>query len=87
MGDLIDRIAADQWTAPTACAEWSVRDVINHLVGMNLVFAALLEESRLQTGRHAPRRYPGALNGLTHMADASSLQPTEMSWAKFLIKR
>ena len=45
MGDLIDRIAADQWTAPTPCTEWSVRDVINHLVGMNLVFVALFEES------------------------------------------
>jgi uncharacterized protein (TIGR03086 family) len=45
MGDLIDRIAADQWTAPTPCTEWSVRDVVNHLVGMNLVFVALFEES------------------------------------------
>jgi uncharacterized protein (TIGR03086 family) len=44
-GDLIDRIAADQWTAPTPCTEWSVRDVINHLVGMNLVFVALFDES------------------------------------------
>ena len=44
IGDLIDRIAADQWTAPTPCAEWSVRDVVNHLVGMNLVFVALFEE-------------------------------------------
>ena len=45
MGDLIDRIAAGQWTAPTPCTEWSVRDVVDHLVGMNLVFVALFEES------------------------------------------
>jgi uncharacterized protein (TIGR03086 family) len=45
MGDLIDGIAADQWTAPTPCTEWNVRDLVNHLVGMNLVFVALLEES------------------------------------------
>jgi uncharacterized protein (TIGR03086 family) len=44
-GDLIGRIAADQWAAPTPCTEWSVRDVINHLVGMNLVFVAMFEES------------------------------------------
>jgi uncharacterized protein (TIGR03086 family) len=49
MGDLIDRIAADQWTAPTPCAEWSVRDVVDHLVGMNLVFVALFEESPMPT--------------------------------------
>jgi len=45
MGDLIGRIAADQWTAPTPCTEWTVRDVVNHLVGMNLVFVALFEGS------------------------------------------
>lgn len=50
MGDLIDRIAADQWTAPTPCTEWNVRDLVNHLVGMNLVFVALFE------GRPMPER-------------------------------
>jgi uncharacterized protein (TIGR03086 family) len=45
MSDLIDRIAADQWTAPTPCTEWNVRDVVNHLVGLNLVFVAMLEGS------------------------------------------
>src|SRR6266567_9363242 len=47
MGDLIDRIAAGQWTEPTPCTEWSVRDVVNHFVGMNLVFVALFEESQM----------------------------------------
>ena len=45
MGDLIDRIADDQWTAPTPCAEWDVRDVVGHLVGMNMVFVAMFEQS------------------------------------------
>jgi uncharacterized protein (TIGR03086 family) len=45
VGDVIDKMAADQWTAPTPCTDWSVRDVVNHLVGMNLVMVALLEES------------------------------------------
>jgi uncharacterized protein (TIGR03086 family) len=44
-GDLIDQIADDQWTAPTPCTQWSVRDVVKHLVGMNLVFVAMLEQS------------------------------------------
>lgn len=43
MGDLIDRVPADQWTAPTPCAEWSVRDLVDHLVGMDLVFVAMFE--------------------------------------------
>jgi uncharacterized protein (TIGR03086 family) len=44
VSDLIDRIAADQWSSPTPCTEWSVRDVVGHLVGMNLVFVAMFEE-------------------------------------------
>jgi len=31
--------------APTPCTEWNVRDLVNHLVGMNLVFVALFEGS------------------------------------------
>ena len=51
MGDLIDHIAADQWTAPTPCTEWNVRDLVNHLVGMNLVFVAMFEESPMPERR------------------------------------
>lgn len=43
--DLIDGIAADLWTAPTPCSEWRVRDLVSHLVGMNLVFVAMFEGS------------------------------------------
>lgn len=55
IGDLIDGIADDQWTAPTPCTDWNVRDVVNHLVGMNLVFTAMFEESPM------PERVPGRL--------------------------
>ena len=47
MGDVIDRIAAQQWTAPTPCTEWTVRDVVNHLVGTNLVVVAMFEDKPL----------------------------------------
>ena len=39
---LISNIRADQWSAPTPCTDWTVRQVVNHLTGMNRVFAALL---------------------------------------------
>ena len=39
---LISNIRADQWSAPTPCPDWTVRQVVNHLIGMNRVFAALL---------------------------------------------
>lgn len=41
---LISNIRADQWSAPTPCPDWTVRQVVNHLIGMNRVFAALLAE-------------------------------------------
>ncbi|MGH3936463.1 MAG: TIGR03086 family metal-binding protein [Pseudonocardiaceae bacterium] len=39
---LIVGIRDDQWSAPTPCTDWTVHDLVNHLVGVNLVFAALL---------------------------------------------
>ena len=41
---LISNIRADQWSAPTPCTDWTVRQVVNHLIGMNRVFTALLAD-------------------------------------------
>jgi uncharacterized protein (TIGR03086 family) len=41
---LISNIRADEWSAPTPCTDWTVRQVVNHLIGMNRVFAALLAD-------------------------------------------
>ncbi|MGH3671255.1 MAG: TIGR03086 family metal-binding protein [Pseudonocardiaceae bacterium] len=41
-----------QWSAPTPCTDWTVRQLVNHQVGMNWVFVALL-------GDQTPPR-PGA---------------------------
>jgi uncharacterized protein (TIGR03086 family) len=45
VSDLIAGIRPDQWATPTPCTEWCVRDVVNHLVGVNLMFVALLDGS------------------------------------------
>ncbi|MGZ4437784.1 MAG: TIGR03086 family metal-binding protein [Nocardioides sp.] len=31
--DRLARVRPDQWDAPTPCTEWSVRDLVNHVVG------------------------------------------------------
>jgi uncharacterized protein (TIGR03086 family) len=41
-GHLIGGVAAAQWTAPTPCPEWDVRQLVNHLVAGNLAVAALV---------------------------------------------
>jgi len=47
VGAVIHRIEPDQWAAPTPCTEWPVRRVVGHLVGMNLVFDALLTDGEM----------------------------------------
>ena len=39
---LVASVSADQWTNPTPCSEWSVRDVVNHLVVGHYRFASIL---------------------------------------------
>jgi uncharacterized protein (TIGR03086 family) len=41
-GRLVAAVRDDQWAEPTGCVGWSVRDLLNHLVGGNLLFAAVL---------------------------------------------
>jgi uncharacterized protein (TIGR03086 family) len=41
-GRVIEHIGEAQWELPTPCTEWTVRDVVNHLVEGNRRFAALL---------------------------------------------
>jgi pimeloyl-ACP methyl ester carboxylesterase len=36
---LISSIRPEQWAAPTPCTDWTVRELVGHLVGMNRVFS------------------------------------------------
>ena len=42
VGDLIGSVQPGQWSAPTPCTDWTVRRLVDHLIGMNRVFVALL---------------------------------------------
>jgi uncharacterized protein (TIGR03086 family) len=44
-GALVAGIAATQWSAPTLCPGWNVRDVTNHLVGGLRIFTAHLTDT------------------------------------------
>jgi uncharacterized protein (TIGR03086 family) len=45
-GRLVAAVRDDQWAKPTGCPGWSVRDLLNHLVGGNLMAAAVLTGSQ-----------------------------------------
>ena len=34
-GDLVHGVGGDQWSKPTPCSDWSVRDLTNHVLGEN----------------------------------------------------
>jgi uncharacterized protein (TIGR03086 family) len=42
VGALIARVQPGQWSAPTPCTDWTVRRLVDHLIGMNRIFTALL---------------------------------------------
>jgi uncharacterized protein (TIGR03086 family) len=47
VGELVDEIQPHQWALPTQCMDWTVHRLVEHLVGKNLVFAAVLAEEPL----------------------------------------
>ncbi|MET7637335.1 TIGR03086 family metal-binding protein [Streptomyces sp. NPDC005438] len=47
-GRLVHRVGADQWSADTPCAQWTVRDLVNHLTSEHLWAPWLLEGATLE---------------------------------------
>jgi uncharacterized protein (TIGR03086 family) len=45
VGECTAGVRPEQWLAPTPCAEWTVRQLIDHLVGMNRVFTAMFNDA------------------------------------------
>jgi uncharacterized protein (TIGR03086 family) len=40
---VVDSVGADQWDLPTPCSEWTVREVVRHLVAGHYIFARAIE--------------------------------------------
>ncbi|MEW2527696.1 TIGR03086 family metal-binding protein [Streptomyces sp. NPDC047071] len=43
-GDRVHAVRQDQWDAPTPCARWTVRDLVNHLVSEQLWVEPLVRD-------------------------------------------
>lgn len=54
-GQVIDAISDDQWSRPTPCGDWTVRDLVEHVVTGNDGFTAALSEQPTAPGRTAER--------------------------------
>ena len=44
VGALVAQVRPGQWSAPTPCPDWNVRQLVEHLIGLNRVFTALLAD-------------------------------------------
>lgn len=52
-GDVVAGITDDRWSAPSPCAGWTVRDVLNHVVGGMRIFAAELDGRQPEAAHEA----------------------------------
>ncbi len=41
-GKLVAAVRDEQWLDPTPCPDWTVRDLVRHIIGGNRMFAAIL---------------------------------------------
>lgn len=82
VGHLIAGIRDDEWSAPTPCTEWTVHDLVNHLVGVNLVFAALLSDQASPdlSGDHLGDDPVGAYRDSGVAIQAAFEQPGVLEW-------
>ncbi|MBN6038501.1 TIGR03086 family metal-binding protein [Amycolatopsis sp. 195334CR] len=56
VGDLVAAVRNDQWDSTTPCPEWSVRELVNHMVIGNRLFAGILRgEAAVAPGALDPK--------------------------------
>ena len=65
--DLVGRVGADQWSLPTPCEDWTVRDLVNHVTGESLWAVPLVDG---QTIEEVGDRFDGDVLGGDPVATA-----------------
>ncbi|HET6166330.1 MAG TPA: TIGR03086 family metal-binding protein [Marmoricola sp.] len=46
--DQVRQVGVDQWSRPTPCADWTVRELVNHVTGESLWAVPLVEGSTIE---------------------------------------
>jgi uncharacterized protein (TIGR03086 family) len=55
-GELVAGVRADQWQLPTPCSDWTVRQLVNHVVGGQRLFTRVLHGEPLPDPSQLGRR-------------------------------
>lgn len=71
---VLAQVTADQLDGRTPCASWSVRDLVNHVVGGATFFAVTAETGAAPTGR-LDRTSPRGTSGRPSMREPNGRSP------------
>jgi uncharacterized protein (TIGR03086 family) len=71
-GALVAGVGAGQWADPTPCDEWTVADLVTHIVSGNYSFAAILRGTPLAEARAAAARVAPGDDLAGHYRDAAA---------------
>lgn len=90
--ELVHRIGRDQWGDPTPCTEWTVRDLLGHLVYEQLWAPDLLEGATIeqvgdrydgeQLGDHPVRRWETASRAARHAFEGTARETVHVSFGE-----
>ena len=76
-GRLVAAVTEDQWDLPTPCSDWTVRQLVNHVVGGNRLFTRVLSGEPLpprdQLGARAREDQLGTDPAAAYAASAADL--------------
>jgi uncharacterized protein (TIGR03083 family) len=79
--DAVDALQSEDWTRPTDCTAWDVRELVAHIIGQAKLFASPLEVVR-QTRAATARQQPGQaqVDALTafQVEERQHLKPEEL---------
>lgn len=62
-GQLVTAVRDDQWGDPTPCTEWTVGDLVAHIITGNRMFASILRGEHPPAPRESPRAGAGEPGG------------------------
>ena len=78
LAEIVSTFTDEQWSAPSRCAGWSVRDVIAHLAGINPLYAMSAVAGLAGNPTRVMPYFDPAVSPLRMLEDIASLSPAEV---------